>query len=58
MCYDKVSYLCFKCIVQVVFEEDDSQYTRSSFELVKCKLTLFYDYWQLNEVFHLASIIC
>ena len=24
--------------------------TASIFELVRCKLTLFYDYWPLNEV--------
>lgn len=31
--------------VKAVFEERDGH-----FELVKCKLTLFYSYWQLNEV--------
>lgn len=41
-CYDKISYLCVKFIVQVVFKEYDGQYTRSSFEFVKCKLTLFF----------------
>lgn len=45
-------------MVQVVFEEYDRQHARSAFELVKCKLTLLYDYWQLNEVFHLTGIIC
>lgn len=44
--------------IKVVFNEQDKQDTRSAFELVKCKLILFYDYWQLNEVFHLVSIIC
>lgn len=24
--------------------------TESAFELVRCKLTLFYDYWQMNEI--------
>ncbi|XP_057766571.1 tRNA (guanine(37)-N1)-methyltransferase 1-like [Salvia miltiorrhiza] len=36
--------------IKVVFEEDDRQHTESAFELVKCKLTLFYDYWQLSEI--------
>ncbi|KAL8512075.1 hypothetical protein ACS0TY_018511 [Phlomoides rotata] len=36
--------------IKVVFREHDAQCTRSAFELVKCKLTLFYDYWQLHEV--------
>ncbi|KAI3457526.1 hypothetical protein Pfo_014189 [Paulownia fortunei] len=36
--------------IKVVFQEHDGQCMRSSFELVKCKLTLLYDYWQLNEV--------
>ncbi|XP_042026517.1 tRNA (guanine(37)-N1)-methyltransferase 1-like [Salvia splendens] len=36
--------------IKVVFEEYDRQHARSAFELVKCKLTLFYDYWQLNEI--------
>ncbi|EYU19172.1 hypothetical protein ABFS82_13G176700 [Erythranthe guttata] len=36
--------------IKVAFQEHDGQCTRSAFELVKCKLTLLYDYWQLNEV--------
>ncbi|KAL1537770.1 tRNA (guanine(37)-N(1))-methyltransferase [Salvia divinorum] len=36
--------------IKVVFEEYDRQHARSAFELVKCRLTLFYDYWQLNEI--------
>ncbi|PIN23048.1 tRNA modification enzyme [Handroanthus impetiginosus] len=36
--------------IKVVFQEHDDQGTNSAFELVKCKLTLFYDYWQQNEI--------
>ncbi|KAK6134449.1 hypothetical protein DH2020_031806 [Rehmannia glutinosa] len=36
--------------IKVVFQEHGYECRRSAFELVKCKLTLFYDYWQLNEV--------
>ncbi|KAK6157449.1 hypothetical protein DH2020_011697 [Rehmannia glutinosa] len=36
--------------IKVVFQEHGDECWRSAFELVKCKLTLFYDYWQLNEV--------
>ncbi|KAK6134525.1 hypothetical protein DH2020_031759 [Rehmannia glutinosa] len=36
--------------IKVVFQEHGDECRRSAFELVKCKLTLFYDYWQLNEV--------
>ncbi|KAH6767964.1 Met-10+ like family protein [Perilla frutescens var. frutescens] len=36
--------------IKVVFNEHDRHDTRSAFELVTCKLTLFYDYWQLNEI--------
>ncbi|KAL0399330.1 UNVERIFIED_CONTAM: tRNA (guanine(37)-N1)-methyltransferase 1 [Sesamum radiatum] len=32
--------------IKVVFQENDGQ----CMELVKCKLTLFYDYWELHEV--------
>lgn len=27
--------------------------TASTIELVRCKLTLFYNYWQMNEVFNI-----
>ncbi|GFP92527.1 tRNA (guanine(37)-n1)-methyltransferase 1 [Phtheirospermum japonicum] len=36
--------------IKVVFQEHENECRRSAFELVKCKLTLLYDYWQLNEV--------
>ncbi|KAL2523608.1 tRNA (guanine(37)-N1)-methyltransferase 2 [Abeliophyllum distichum] len=35
---------------QAVLEEHGGQSTMSEFELVKCKLTLFYNYWQQNEI--------
>ncbi|KAL0326339.1 UNVERIFIED_CONTAM: tRNA (guanine(37)-N1)-methyltransferase 1 [Sesamum radiatum] len=35
--------------IKVVFQEHDDQ----CMELVKCKLTLFYDYWELHEVFNM-----
>lgn len=49
--------LYFDFVVQVAFQEHDGQCTRSAFELVKCKLTLLYDYWQLNEVFHFINSV-
>ncbi|RVW57968.1 tRNA (guanine(37)-N1)-methyltransferase 1 [Vitis vinifera] len=33
-----------------VLKEDTGQSMTSAFELVKCKLTLFYNYWQMNEI--------
>jgi tRNA (guanine37-N1)-methyltransferase len=33
-----------------VLKEDMGERTESAFELARCKLTLFYDYWQMNEV--------
>ncbi|KAG8386246.1 hypothetical protein BUALT_Bualt03G0129000 [Buddleja alternifolia] len=36
--------------IKVVLQEQDDQCAKLAFELVKCKLTLFYDYWQLNEI--------
>ncbi|KAL3821557.1 hypothetical protein ACJIZ3_007462 [Penstemon smallii] len=36
--------------IKVVLNEHDGQSKGSPFELVKCKLTLVYDYWQLNEI--------
>lgn len=43
--------LCF----QAVFREHDRGNMASSVELVKCRLTLFYSYWQMNEVLYLNS---
>lgn len=37
--------------LQVVMKEDTGKSMRPIIELVRCKLTLFYDYWQMNEVF-------
>lgn len=36
--------------IKVVLKEDMRESTKSTFELVRCKLTLFYDYWQMNEI--------
>ncbi|KAK7848085.1 trna (guanine(37)-n1)-methyltransferase 1 [Quercus suber] len=36
--------------IKVVLKEDTGQSTKSTFELVRCKLTLFYDYWQMDEI--------
>ncbi|XP_073301838.1 tRNA (guanine(37)-N(1))-methyltransferase 1-like isoform X2 [Primulina huaijiensis] len=36
--------------IKTVLKEHDVDGMTSAFELVKCKLTLFYDYWQMNEV--------
>ncbi|XP_075521797.1 tRNA (guanine(37)-N(1))-methyltransferase 1 isoform X2 [Primulina tabacum] len=36
--------------IKAVLKEHDVDGTTPAFELVKCKLTLFYDYWQMNEV--------
>ncbi|KAE8125713.1 hypothetical protein FH972_020488 [Carpinus fangiana] len=36
--------------IKVVLKEDMKESTESAFELVRCKLTLFYDYWQMNEI--------
>uniref|UniRef100_A0A2P2L0S0 Uncharacterized protein n=1 Tax=Rhizophora mucronata TaxID=61149 RepID=A0A2P2L0S0_RHIMU len=29
----------------------------STFELVRCKLTLFYEFWQMNEVISVKDIL-
>ncbi|CAL5356728.1 unnamed protein product [Camellia sinensis] len=34
----------------VVLNENGREDTTSTFELVRCKLTLFYNYWQMNEI--------
>ncbi|XP_073156347.1 tRNA (guanine(37)-N(1))-methyltransferase 1 isoform X2 [Henckelia pumila] len=36
--------------IKAVLTEHDVGGTKPAFGLVKCKLTLFYDYWQMNEV--------
>ncbi|KAM3744438.1 hypothetical protein ACB098_06G053200 [Castanea mollissima] len=36
--------------IKVVLKEDTGQSTKSTFELVRCKLTLFYDYWPMDEI--------
>ncbi|KAF7112162.1 hypothetical protein RHSIM_RhsimUnG0257200 [Rhododendron simsii] len=36
--------------IKVVLNENGREVTISTFELVRCKLTLFYDYWQMNEI--------
>ncbi|KAF7112983.1 hypothetical protein RHSIM_RhsimUnG0172700 [Rhododendron simsii] len=36
--------------IKVVLNENGREETISTFELVRCKLTLFYDYWQMNEI--------
>ncbi|KAJ8763607.1 hypothetical protein K2173_003079 [Erythroxylum novogranatense] len=36
--------------IKVAFEEAMKDNLTSTFELVRCKLTLFYEYWQMNEV--------
>ncbi|WZY69755.1 hypothetical protein YC2023_001995 [Brassica napus] len=36
--------------IKVLFEEAKKTDASLSFELVKCRLTLFYDYWPMNEV--------
>lgn len=36
--------------IKAVFKEDGAQSMTSAFEVVRCKLTLFYSYWQMNEI--------
>lgn len=36
--------------VKAAIREDTKHGTEITFELVRCKLTLFYDYWSMNEV--------
>ncbi|PON86673.1 SAM-dependent methyltransferase TRM5/TYW2-type [Trema orientale] len=36
--------------IKVVLKENTTKNKTSTFELVRCKLTLFYDYWQMNEI--------
>ncbi|XP_031280056.1 tRNA (guanine(37)-N1)-methyltransferase 1-like [Pistacia vera] len=36
--------------IKVVFEEDKSKNRIPTLELVRCRLTLYYDYWQMDEI--------
>lgn len=36
--------------IKAVFREETNESTTSNIELVRCKLTLFYEYWQMNEI--------
>ncbi|KAG6689449.1 hypothetical protein I3842_11G175900 [Carya illinoinensis] len=36
--------------IKVGLKEDMKKSPKSTFELVRCKLTLFYNYWQMNEI--------
>lgn len=36
--------------IKAVLKEQDEESTRLCIEIVRCKLTLFYNYWQMNEV--------
>lgn len=36
--------------IKVVLENEAKQCGSSAYELVQCQLTLFYDYWPMNEV--------
>ncbi|KAI5412074.1 tRNA (guanine(37)-N1)-methyltransferase 1 isoform X1 [Lathyrus oleraceus] len=36
--------------IKAVLKEYAEKSTTLTFELVRCKLTLFYDYWQMNEI--------
>ncbi|KAE8680169.1 tRNA (guanine(37)-N1)-methyltransferase 2 [Hibiscus syriacus] len=36
--------------IKAVLVEETRENTSSTIELVRCKLTLFYDYWQMNEI--------
>ncbi|XP_052174954.1 tRNA (guanine(37)-N1)-methyltransferase 1 isoform X2 [Diospyros lotus] len=36
--------------IKAVLKEDSRKDTVSSFRLLRCRLTLFYNYWQLNEI--------
>lgn len=41
---------CYSFVFQAVLDGDAGESTRSNCELVKCKLTLSYEYWQMHEV--------
>lgn len=43
--------------VKVVLDHETNKDGSSSYELVQCQLTLFYNYWPMNEVFcHLFTV--
>lgn len=42
--------MCIAFYIQAVFIEGGSEGMTPPIELVRCKLTLFYTYWQMNEV--------
>lgn len=42
--------MCIASDIQAVFIEGGSEGMTPPIELVRCKLTLFYTYWQMNEV--------
>lgn len=46
----RFSFLCIAFDIQAVLIEGDSEGMTPPTELVRCKLTLFYTYWQMNEV--------
>ena len=50
-------YLIFLSFFQAVMKENTGESIASTFEVVRCKLTLFYDYWQMNEVFHTKNFL-
>lgn len=43
-------------LFQAVFVEETIENRSLTIELVRCKLTLFYDYWQMNEVYYTQSL--
>lgn len=38
-------------LLQALLKGDTQERMKPTIELVRCRLTLFYDYWQMNEVF-------
>lgn len=50
-------HMIFWSYFQAVFREETNESTTSNIELVRCKLTLFYEYWQMNEVFDFREIM-
>ncbi|KAL5736169.1 hypothetical protein ACOSQ2_030957 [Xanthoceras sorbifolium] len=40
----------FPQAIKVVLEEDARENTAPTLEFVRCRLILFYDYWQMNEI--------
>lgn len=50
-------HLMFLSFFQAVMKEKTGESVASTFELLRCKLTLFYDYWQMNEVFRTKNCV-